>query len=318
MDTAVEQRALGSRLLDRVADDHQAPGQDLDVIGVAAGRLAAAFDVGIEALGVREIAAAGEDHLGRLAGKLAAGVRRASLDDDGPALDRPGDVERPAHREELALVVESVHAGRIEIDAAFDVADKGVFGEAVPEAGDDIVELAGAAVALAVIHMLGHAEIERGVGVRRGDEVPPGPAVADVVERGKTPGDHVGRLEGRRSRGDEPDVLGHHRQSRQQGQRIERGHRRAALQRRHRHVEHGQVVGHEPGVEASLLELLHKADQVLQVEVRIRVGAGIAPPAGMDPDRAHKGPQPQLTPCRHHRRSLAADLAMLPMQARQA
>ena len=53
-----------------------------------------------------------------------------------------------------------------------DIADEGVVGPAVPQPGDDIEELAGAAIALAVLHMLGQAEIERRVGVRGGDQVP--------------------------------------------------------------------------------------------------------------------------------------------------
>ena len=273
---------------------------------VAAHRLAARLDVGVERLGVGEIAAAGEDHLGGLAGKLAPGIGRAGLDDDRPALDRPGDVERPAHRQELALMVEHMHAVGVEIEALVDVADKGVLGPAIPQSGHDIVELARPAIALAMLHVLGHAEIERGVGVGGGDEVPARATAADMVERGETPGDHVGRLERGRSGGDEPQMLGEHRQRRQEGQRIERGHRGAALQRRHRHVEHGEMVGHEPGVEPPLFQLLREADQVLQVEVGVRVGAGIAPPAGMDADRAHKGAEAQLLCSRHLKPLLSA------------
>ena len=57
----------------------------------------AALHVGIEAAAVGEIAAAGEHHLGGLGGELPAGVGGAGLHDHRPALDRPGDVERPAH-----------------------------------------------------------------------------------------------------------------------------------------------------------------------------------------------------------------------------
>ena len=158
----------------------------------------------------------------------------------------------------------------VEIDAALDIADKGVLGPAVPQPGHDIEELAGAAVALAVLHVLGQPEIERRVGVRGGDQVPAGAPAADMVERGEAPRDQIGRLEGRRGGGDQPEMLGHHRQRRQQGQRIERGHRGAALQRRHRHVRDGQMIGHEPRVEPAALELLREADQVLQVEIGVR------------------------------------------------
>ena len=78
----------------------------------------------------------------------------------------------PAHRQEFALVVEDVQPLGIEIDAVFDIADKGVLGPAVPQAGHDIEEFAGAAIALAMLHVLGHAEIERRVGVRGRDQIP--------------------------------------------------------------------------------------------------------------------------------------------------
>ena len=184
--------------------------------------------------------------------------------------------------------------GGIEIDAALDVADEGVVGPRIPQAGDDVVELAGAGVALGVLHLLVHAEIERGVGIGRGHQVPAGAAVRDVVERGEAAGDGVGRLEGGRGRGDQAEMLGHHGERRQQRQRIERGHRGAALQRLHGHVQHGQVIGHEEGVELAALQGLGVADQRLEVEVGVRRAAGIAPGGGMDADRAHEGAEAEL------------------------
>ena len=44
--------------------------------------------------------------------------------------------------------------------------------------------------------------------------------------------------------------------------------------------------------EAALLQLLGEADQVLQVEVGVGVGAGIAPPGGMNADWAHERAEP--------------------------
>ena len=49
----------------------------------------------------------------------------------------------------------------IEIDAALDVADEGVLGETVPQAGHHVVELARAAIALVMLEMIVEAEIER-------------------------------------------------------------------------------------------------------------------------------------------------------------
>src|SRR5437763_1472885 len=80
--------------------------------------------------------------------------------------------------------------------------------------GHDVKEFAGAAVALAMLHMLGQSEIERGVGVRGGDQVPAGAPAAEMVERGETARDRVGRLKGGRSGGDQPQMLGLYRQDR--------------------------------------------------------------------------------------------------------
>ena len=79
---------------------------------------------------------------------------------------------------------------------ALDVADEGVVGAAVPQTGDDIVELARAAIALVVLDMLVEAEIERGVRIGGGDDVPAGAAAADMVERGEAARDVIGLVEG--------------------------------------------------------------------------------------------------------------------------
>ena len=90
----------------------------------------------------------------------------------------------------------------------------------------------------------------------------PGAAAADMVQRGEAAGDVIGLVERGGGGRDQADPLGHHRQRRQQGQRLERGGGRAALQRRHRHVQHGQVVGHEERVELAPLQRLDEAGQV--------------------------------------------------------
>src|SRR5271166_4633790 len=70
----VEQGPLVARLLRGIADDDEAAGQDLDVVRVAPDPPRPLPDIGVVALGVGELAAAGEDHLGSLGGELAAGV----------------------------------------------------------------------------------------------------------------------------------------------------------------------------------------------------------------------------------------------------
>ena len=86
-------------------------------------------------------------------------------------------------------------------------------------------------------------------------------------------------------------VLG---QRRQQGQGIERGDGGRALQRLHRHVQHGQVIGHEEGVELAALQGLGVGDQRLEIEVGVRRAARIAPGGCVDRDRAHERAEAEL------------------------
>ena len=213
-------------------------------------------------------------------------------------------------------MVEHVHPLGVEIDPLLDIADKRIVGPAVPQPGDDVEELPRPAIALAVFHVLGQTEIQCGIRVGGGDQIPRRAPAADVVERGKAAGDRIGRLEGGGCRRDQPEMLGHHRQHRQQGQRVERGHRRAVLQGRHRHVEHTEMVGHEPRVEAALFELLRKTDQVLEIEVGVGPGAGIAPPRRMDAHGPHERTQPHLPRTCHSCCSPVAVTGILAARAR--
>ena len=254
----------------------------------------AALHVGIEALGIGQVAARGEHHFRCLGGELAPGVGGAGLDDHGPALHRPGDVERPAHGEVFPLVVQHVHLAGIEIDAALHVADEGVIGQAVPKTRHHVVELARAGVALAVLHVVLEPEIQRRVGIGGGDDVPARASAADVVERGELARDVIGLVEGGRGGGDQADMLRGTGQRRQQRERIERRHGGAALQRLDRHVEHGQMIGHEEGVEAAALQRLGETLQMREVEIGVRESAGIAPGTGVDADGTHEGAEAQL------------------------
>ena len=55
----------------------------------------------------------------------------------------------------------------------------------------------------------------------------------------------------------------------------------AALQRLDRHVQHGQMIGHEEGVELAALQRLGEALQMREIEIGVGKGAGIAPGAGV-------------------------------------
>ena len=94
---------------------HGAQGrQDLQVIGLAAMFRHAALDVGIERLAGGLRAVDRVDDVGRRRSQLAALLGGARLHDDRMALRRARDVQRPANREEPALVIERMHLGFVE------------------------------------------------------------------------------------------------------------------------------------------------------------------------------------------------------------
>lgn len=78
-----------------------------------------------------------------------------------------------------------MHFFRIEEQPAIDIAYEGVVREGVPEAGDDIVKFTCPPVALGVIRLFVAAEIPRSIRVGRGDDVPSGTTIAEVIERRK-------------------------------------------------------------------------------------------------------------------------------------
>ena len=243
------------------------------MLGVAAELFHPALDVGIELLAVGEAAAAGEHGLRGFGRELPAVFGRAGLHDQRPALHGAGDVERPAHAQIFSLVIEHVHLRGIEIEALLDVAHEGVVGEGIPQAGDDVIEFARPLVALGVLHVVVEPEIQRGVRIGGGDDVPARAAAADVVERGKAAGDMIGLVERGRAGRDQADMFGGAGQRRQQRERLERGHGVAALERIDRHVQHGQMVGHEEGVELAGFQLLDQLLDVREIEIGIRPGA---------------------------------------------
>ncbi len=183
----------------------------------------------------------------------------------------------------------------IEKEPAFGVADESVIGPGIPQAGHHVVELARAPVARVVLHVIVHAEIQRGIGIGGGHDIPAGAAAAQMIERSKAAGDMIGRIERGRAGGDQPQMLGHHGERRKKRERLERGDRVAVLERVERHVQHGQMIGHEKRVEFGSLQRLREALEMAEIEVGVGKGAGIAPGAGVDGGRAHESAEMQLT-----------------------
>lgn len=137
------------------------------------------------------------------------------------ALRRPRDIQRAANREMLTLVVQVMELGRVEVPFRFAVADKRIVVPAVPQSLHHFDKLDGPVVAGIVLVMPLASEVEGFGDVRRGDDIPPGAAAADVVERGEFPGNVVGLVIAGRRGGAETDMRRDGRERRQQGQRVE-------------------------------------------------------------------------------------------------
>ncbi len=194
-------------------------------------------------------------------------------------------------------MIEHVHLGRIEKKPGLDIAREGVVGEGIPEAGDHVIEFARAAIALGMFHVIFQSEIARRIRIGGGNDIPPRATAADMVERGKAAGDVIGFVERGRSGGDQADMFGGARQRRQQRKWFERGHGVAALQRRDRHIQHGQMVGHEERVEFAGFKLPDQPPEMVKIEISVRPCPGIAPCPCMDADGPHECTEPQLTFC---------------------
>src|SRR5262245_44868569 len=59
------------------------------------------------------------------------------------------------------------------------------------------------------------------------------------------------------------------------------------------------MVGHKEGIELAVFQLLRETFEMVKIEIRIREGARITPRGGMDTNRPHESPKPQLTRTGH-------------------
>ena len=249
---------------------------------MASGRAAvfrrAALDVGVESAGGVEILLHGEDDLGGFRRQLAAVIGLARLHDHRMALRRALDHQRAAHREMPALVVEEMHLGGVEIHAARLVGDDGVVLEAVPQPEHDLREFPCPRVALGMRRVGLVAEIQRLGGGERGDQVPAGAAVADLVERREEARHRERLVIGRRHGGDEADALGDHRERAEQGERLEPRARAGSAPDVDVVGAEGRVgVGGEQEIELAALGGAGDLRILLDAQPRPGIDVGVAP-----------------------------------------
>ncbi|KAK1237307.1 hypothetical protein MKX08_002932 [Trichoderma sp. CBMAI-0020] len=243
VDEAVELESLLLGLLDAIANDDHGGWENVDVLSLSAGGNCTALDVCVHGLCCFHVARCGKDGLGCFAGQLSSWLRLSGLHNHRPSLDRPGNIQRALDLELVAHVVE------LREDARLLVADEGVVGKAVPQPGHDVVKLLGALVPVRVVHVLVAAKVLGGVWVGRRDNVPRRTAAAEMVERGEPPRHVIGLVVCCRRRGREANLVGHCREGCEQRKGLKGGDGLAAPESLDGHVEDGEVVGHEEGVE---------------------------------------------------------------------
>src|ERR1043166_1740538 len=100
-----------------------------------------------------------------------------------PAARHPPPPRRPANAVELAAVIDRPDALAARVEAARPVVGHRIGGPAVPQLFDDRHEFLAAPVTVGMADLAVAAVIPRRRGQPRGDDVPGGAAVADVVDR---------------------------------------------------------------------------------------------------------------------------------------
>ena len=142
--------------------------------------------------------------------------RRSGLDDNWPASDGASNVQRPPHGKMGPFVVQHVHLLGVEINARLNIADEGVVRPTVPQAGDNIEELARTTIALSMLQVFLASEVHRLARVGRGNDVPTRASPTDMIKRGEFSRDMIRLIIGRRCGGYRPQMLGHHGEGRKQ------------------------------------------------------------------------------------------------------
>ncbi len=276
------------------AHDGRDGGQDEHPVGVAAEAGGPRLHVDIVEARLLDVPEAHEDGVGPLGGEVAAVLGGASLEDHRLALAGAGDIERPLHRQELALVVQGVELRRVEEDAAFLVIDERVVLPAVPKTLRHVQVFGRQAVADVVGEMLLLAEVRGRAFEPRRHHVPAHPAAGYVIQRGELAGHVEGLRVGDAQRRHQPDALGDRGQGREDRDRLE-----AVQVVRARFLIDGQAVGDEQEVELAALGGLRSVAVIAEVGAGARLGVGVAPVGPGAPCALDHVSQLQL-PARRH------------------
>ena len=254
------------------APEHEGePGQRADVVARAAVTFRRRVQARAEGHPGSHRGLRGEHDVGEAAGQGDSLVGGARLRHQRTPLRRARERQDARDREALAAMLGRVQLLGVGPDPGVERRDDGVLVPRVPDLHDGLDELLGTRVAVGVRGVCSAAEVARGDRARRRDDVPAGPAVAQVVDGREAPGEIPRLGVGRRCGREQADVLGRRRKRGEQVDRVvadlrhelraERGHaRRVGEEERVEHAPLGELCDVREVVEAERARVLEAGD----------------------------------------------------------
>ena len=176
-----------------------------------------------------------------------------------------------AHVELGPAVFDDTNAAGVDVDSVLAIGDDGVGCPAVPELAGDGDELLGPLVAIGVVEEPAAAEVLAGERVRRGDHVPAGTAIGQVVEGGELSCHFEWFVEGRVDGPGQAETVGDRGKCGEHGERVGPAD----------HVEvvdasavfaQPQAFGEEEEVEQAPLGGLGQVDERVELDLAARLG----------------------------------------------
>ncbi len=253
-------------------------GKDQQLVVTAAVFGQATLDVGIELLTLLQRPVSREDGIGGRRGELAPVIGVPGLEDHRTPLRAAGDVESTADIEMIVAVGEFTGCRVRQEHAPVFVGDDFVTVPGVEQRVGGGQEALGPLVALVLGQEAAAAEVLAREGIPGGDDVPGGPAVGQVVQRGELPCHFIGFVERRVDRARQPEPICH---------RGQRGQHREGV-RAPDDVEvvdlaalfaQPQSLGQEQEVEFAAFSGLREPDE--RIEFDVAAGFWVAPHRGV-------------------------------------
>ena len=205
------------------------------------------------------------------------------MEDHRSALARANEWQRPANREVLARMIDRVDLVGIGKYVVLLVVDERVRIPTFPQLDHDFEKFIRPAVALVGLRVAACAEHLGCDSVGRRHAVPAHSALREMIRCGKTPGQIIGLIIGRRSSSDEPDAAGHSRHVGQDGGGI---HRAAGALCSDFQV--GYLLGQEKNMKLTFLRLASDGRVHVRRDVVRRWAAADTPGARLMPKAMHE------------------------------